>query len=279
MLQLQKIIINSFIEELKRAFQKNYGNTEADALEFLAWAGDLALENIANCDALYHNVEHTIMVVAAGQQVLRGKHMLDKDVGVRDWLQVIMALLYHDIGYVRGICQADNEHRYASGVDGQIVEIPPGGTDAALAPYHVDRGKLFIRERFSGGIPLELDLDAITSYIEMTRFPVPDEGFYKNTTNYAGLVRASDLIGQLADPDYLRKIPALFYEFEETGANKKTGYKNPENMRRSYADFYWNAIDPYIQEALRYLRITAEGKEWVASLYAHVFAVEHGQRG
>ena len=278
MLQLQKIIINSFIEELKRAFQQNYGNTESDALEFLVWAGDLALENIANCDALYHNVEHTIMVVAAGQQVLRGKHMLDNDVSVRDWLQVMLALLYHDIGYVRGICQADNQRRYASGVDGLLVDIPLGGTDAALAPYHVDRSKLFIRERFCGNIPLELDVNVIASYIEMTRFPIPNESFYKNTTGYAGLVRASDLIGQLADPNYLRKIPALFYEFEETGANEKTGYKNPENMRNSYADFYWNAIDPYIQEALRYLRVTAEGKEWIASLYSHVFAVEHGQR-
>lgn len=37
--------------------------------------------------------------------------------------------------------------------------------------------------------------------------------------NYPGLVQAADLIGQLSDPRYLKKISALFYEFQETGFN------------------------------------------------------------
>ena len=46
-----------------------------------------------------------------------------------------------------------------------------------------------------------------------------------------GLVRAADLIGQLADVNYLRKIPPLFAEFNEIGTNKKLGYRNPANQR------------------------------------------------
>jgi hypothetical protein len=79
------------------------------------------------------------------------------------------------------------------------------------------------------------------------------------------------------DGHYLRKIPALFYEFEEIGANSEFGYKNPGDMRKSYAKFYWNTVNPYIQDALRYLRVTQEGKQWIAKLHSHVFEVEHSE--
>ena len=34
-------------------------------------------------------------------------------------------------------------------------------------------------------------------------------------------------------------------------------------------------VTPYIDDALGYLRMTQEGKLWVANLYAHIFAEEH----
>jgi hypothetical protein len=83
------------------------------------------------------------------------------------------------------------------------------------------------------------------------------------------------LIGQLADPHHMQKFPALFYEFEETGMNRKLGYQNPDDLRDAYPAFYWSAVNPYIQDGLRHLRVTQEGKQWIANLHSHVFAVEH----
>ena len=40
---------------------------------------------------------------------------------------------------------------YATGVGGATLTLPRGSTDAALTPYHVDRGKLFVHERFAVG--------------------------------------------------------------------------------------------------------------------------------
>ena len=97
----------------------------------------------------------------------------------------------------------------------------------------------------------------------------------KDTTGLGGLVRAADFIGQLGDPDYLRKIPALFYEFQELGINEKLGYKSPNDMRTSYASFYWDSVSPYIQDALQYLRLTEDGKQWIANMHSHVFDAEH----
>jgi hypothetical protein len=109
----------------------------------------------------------------------------------------------------------------------------------------------------------------------MTRFPPPDDQAYSDTKELPGLLRAADFIGQLGDPNYLRKIPALFYEFEELGLNENFGYKNPGDMRRRYARFYWDVIDDYIRDALYYLRRTQQGQIWVFNLYSHVFEIEH----
>jgi hypothetical protein len=83
----------------------------------------------------------------------------------------------------------------------------------------VARSKLFVRERFSNAI-IDLDIPQIERNIEHRRFPVPEDESHQSAADYPGLVRAADLIGQLADINYLRKQPALFNEFRETGASE-----------------------------------------------------------
>jgi hypothetical protein len=157
-----------------------------------------------------------------------------------------------------------------------MVHLPPGASDASLTAYHVDRARLFIDERF-GGHKL-IDAELIKRNIELTRFPVPKEGDHRDTVGFPGLVRASDLIGQLSDPRYLKKISALYYEFEETGVNKSLGYRHPGDLRRNYSKFYWNGVFPYIQDALRYLELTQQGKQIIANLYSNVFVIEHEEQ-
>jgi len=280
MLNLQKRTIDLSVEELRRAYERIYSNMEQQLGNIIVWSGRLALENIANSDALYHNVEHTVMVTLAGQAIIEGKHLLEGGVTPRDWVHCMIALLCHDIGYVRGICKDDKDGMVATGIGNETVEVPPGASDAMLSPYHVDRSKLFVRERFGKGMLMgmvaEIDAEVIASYIEITRFPMPDDDWYKDTKGYHGLVRAADFIGQLGDPNRPRKSPALFFEFEEMGKNEELGYKRPGDLHDSYAKFYWDVVSPYIQEALRYLRVTQDGKQWIANLYANVFGAEHG---
>ncbi len=279
MLNFQKLTIEHFVKELRKAYHRNYSDLEPRFGNLIAWSGRLALENIANSDALYHDLYHTVMVTLAGQAILEGKHLCEGGITPRDWLHSMIALLCHDIGYVKGVCRNDTALRFATGVGEETVEIPEGGTDVALTPYHVDRGQLFVRERFGGklidGLERVIDAEIIASHIEMTRFPVPDDERHRDTKGYGGLVRAADFIGQLGDPDYLRKTPSLYYEFAEIGVNEQLGYKRPGDLRKNYAGFYWNVVSPLIQDALRYLRLTQDGKQWISTLYAHVFTSEH----
>ncbi len=270
-----ELIIDSFVKSLQAGYHRNYGGLKTSYAEIIGWVGNMALENIANSDALYHNIEHTIFVTLVGQEILRGKHIREGGVSCKDWLHCIISLLCHDIGYVKGVCQQDapSQGLYAAGLEGMMVSLPPGATDASLTAYHVDRGKLFVEERF--GRHKLIDAETIKQNIELTRFPVPADEDHQDTVNYPGLIRAADLIGQLSDPRYLQKISALFYEFEETGMNKSLGYATPGDLRKNYPKFYWNVVYPYIQPGLRYLELTQEGKQILANLYANIFVVEH----
>jgi hypothetical protein len=277
MFNTTELQISAFVELLSERCRQTYGALREDYPNIVSWAGRMALEVISQTDALYHNVEHTILVTLVGQEMLRGKHLKEGGVSPDDWLHTMLALICHDIGYVRGVCRQDTATEVATGIEGRTVALPPGSTDAALMPYHVDRGKLFVEERF-GSAALSrhlIDVARIKRNIEQTRFPVPADEDPKESTGYPGLVRAADLVGQLCDPGYLRKIPALFYEFHETGINKQLGYETPADLRRNYPQFYWKGVYPFIQEGLRCLSHTQEGKQMKANLYANVFVVEH----
>ena len=241
----------------------------------MGFVARLALENIATSDAAYHDVNHTIMVTLVGQEILRGRHISVGGVTPREWLHFIVSLLCHDIGYVRGVCRGDSDGSYVINAAGDKVSVPEGATDASMTPYHVARSKLFVRERFGKVALTHLDTSEIETNIEHTRFPVPHDEQHNRTDDFPGLLRAADLIGQLADINYLRKTSALFNEFRETGMSDTLKYNSAADLRANYPHFYWQIVQPYIGDALRYLRVTQEGQQWIANLYANVFATEH----
>ena len=278
-----ELLIMSFEEELRKSYKRMYSNLETEYCDIVVWSGRLALEVISNSDMLYHDVEHTVMVSLAGLSIIEGKHIREGGVTPRDWMHYMIALACHDIGYSKGICRSDTDKHFATGTNEEMVELASDSTDASLSPYHVDRSKLFVRERFGGEALMDLtqglDAELICTYIEMTRFPSPDEDFYKDTKGYGGLVRAADFIGQLGDPNQQRKASALYHEFEEVGANEKMGYTSPGDLRDKYASFYWEKVSPYLQDALKYLKMTQHGKQWLASLHSNVFVIEHKKIG
>lgn len=274
MFNATQLVIDAFVDKLRDDYVRMYGILEPEYPNIIAFVARMALENIANSDALYHDVYHTIGVAEVGQEILRGKHLIEGGVTPRDWLHFTISLMCHDIGYVRGVCRQDQEGQYVIDTEGNTVSLKEGATDASLTPYHVTRGQIFVRERF-GHVPI-LDAEQIARNIENTRFPVPDDNDYQATDDLPGLLRAADLIGQMADLNYIRKGAALFYEFEENGTNAHLGYDNPAKLRDSYPQFFWHMVTPYISDALRYLQVTQQGKLWIANLFAHVFSEEHG---
>jgi hypothetical protein len=189
------VVIDAFVNELRNGYTSTYTHLEPDYPGIIDYVGHMALELIANSDAPYHDLGHTICVTLLGQEVLKGRHLRQGGVSPRDWLHFIISLLCHDIGYVRGICRNDKDGHYVTGKGAETVELPEGATDASLTPYHIDRGMLFVRERFAKN--RHIDVEMLCANIEYTRFPVPAENEAKAATDYPELLRASDLMGQL----------------------------------------------------------------------------------
>jgi hypothetical protein len=260
--------LGSFLTlETKGLFASSY----ARLTELLPFAAKLTLECIGNSDALYHNIEHSMLVTIAGHDILMGRALL-RPTTASDYANFILACLTHDIGYVRGIVQGDEGESYVADVTGRTVRLPRGSSDAALAPYHVDRSKLFVLERLDA--VEELDATRIVRAIEYTRFPYASSSADDLIDEEGLLLRAADLIGQLGDPHYMKKSNALFYEFEEIGLNRTLGYKTPADIVYKYPQFYWNNVAPQIQTAIRYLNVTSSGRQWIANLYSNLFRAE-----
>jgi hypothetical protein len=275
MLNPTGLLADALGRNLAETYRRIYGDQEPRMAHALDEAGRLVIERIASSDALYHNCEHTALVTLCVQDILRGRR-LERTITPSDWGHTILAALNHDIGYVRGICAGDTAEHFVIDAGGKTVAPPRGASDAFLTPYHVERGKIKVRERFAP-VPF-IDEERIASAIELTRFPVPDDEDHAATDTEAGLVRAGDLIGQLGDPLYPRKLNALYHEFVETGVHEKLGYSSPADMAERYPQFYWSKVERYIGDALRYLEMTMEGKQWTATLYSHIFAIEHNRR-
>ena len=269
MITLPELAADALEEFLGSYMRRRFGSSQTLLAEIVPSAARIALECIGNSDALYHNVEHTLLVTLAGHDILRGR-ALHKRMTAVDYAHVIIACLTHDIGYVRGLFEDDDADGFVIDSAGGKVTLPRGSSDAGLMPYHVDRSKLYVMKRVEG--VASLDKQRIADAIEGTRFPPGDSS--KGEGVEASLLRAADFIGQLGDPNYIKKANALYYEFEETGMNRQLGYESPADIVERYPQFYWNSVAPQIQTAIRYLNMTSSGRQWIGNLYGNVFRAE-----
>ena len=266
------VLASAFAEHLSDGYHLVYGKRDPDYGATIRAMAQLAVERISSSDALYHDVQHTMMVTLVGQTILRGKIMVE-EVTPEDWLHFTVATLCHDLGYLRGACPGDGDGRYVVDAAGNTVEAPRGASDAFLAPWHIERGKIFVRHRCR--MIRDLDPERIARAIELTRFPVPEGDDYADTASEPALVRAADLIGQLGDPNHARKLNALYHEFAEIGIATQLGYRSPADLAEQYPRFFWSKVEPYLTTALAHLERTVSGKAWIAYLYARVFVEEH----
>src|SRR5258708_27950194 len=146
MITIPELVSQALGSFLTAEMKVRFGSEHIGLSETLPFAAKIALECIGNSDALYHNIEHSMLVTLAGHDILTGR-ALQRTTTAGDYANFIVACLAHDIGYVRGIVHGDEDRAYVADLTGRKIELPVGSSDAALAPYHVDRSKLFVIER------------------------------------------------------------------------------------------------------------------------------------
>ena len=267
------VLAGAFAQHLVDDFHLVYGRREPDHGATIRAMAQLAVERISSSDALYHDVQHTMMVTLVGQTILRGRIMVE-EVTPEDWLHFTVATLCHDLGYLRGACPGDRDGRYVIDGEGNTVEAPRGASDAFLAPYHVERGKIFVRHRCK--MIKHLDAERIARAIELTRFPIPEGDDYAETDSEPALVRAADLIGQLGDPNHAAQAQRALLGVRRDRHGGPARLPVAGRPRRAVpASSSGPRSSPTSTTALEHLERTVAGKQWIAQLYAHVFVEEH----
>jgi len=99
MLNPISLIADSLGDHISSLYLQYFAHRKPEYATYMGGAARLMLERIGNSNALYHNVEHTMMVTLVGQQIIRGR-LLAGAVSPEDWLHYTCALLVHDIGMV-----------------------------------------------------------------------------------------------------------------------------------------------------------------------------------
>ena len=262
---------DGFIAQIQTAFIGQYGTGYPAHVQVLTDSARLAINKITTATTTYHDLEHTMMVVSAGLDVMAGRIALDGPISADVWVNVAVALLLHDIGYVGHLFADDHDGQFVADRNGRLAQATRPGTDALLTPFHVDRGQRFARLQFADHAII--DRDFLGACIENTRFPAADPN-RAVTLDWPDLVRGADLVGQLGDPRYLAKIPRLFAEFQEVCPGKNAGYKSAQDMIDRYPNFFWNDAFPLLDTTLACLKATPDGQAWIHSLYTQVWEIE-----
>jgi len=168
----------------------------------------------------YHNLHHTLDVFLCAMRLIHGMRLSGVALSNREIALVMMATLFHDVGYA------------------QLRDGKERGTGAQYTPTHVARGLEFMRSYAAQrGIPADF-VEELVPVISCSdpRLPISTISFPNDRILLAGqILGTADLVGQMADRNYLEKLSYLFQEFEEAHMGD---FKSVHDMMRKTEGFY-----------------------------------------
>src|ERR1700680_5028718 len=108
MMTLPELAADALEEFLRSYMRRRFGSSQTHLVDLVPACARVALECIGNSDAVYHNVEHTMLVTLVGYDIMKGRSLL-ASTSASDYAHLIAACLFHDIGFVGGILTGDGE--------------------------------------------------------------------------------------------------------------------------------------------------------------------------
>lgn len=170
------------------------------------------------CNTQYHNFNHIMDVYLATVRLLDGYNYINKSLSVNIATNLMIASLLHDAGYI----QEDWDNT---------------GTGAKYTERHVERSKNFVDKEYERfGLSKE-DIKAIKNMISLTDLSTKHKNeFSSNEERVASyILGTADIIGQMADREYLERLLFLYYEFKEAGIEE---YTTEFDILKKTIDFY-----------------------------------------
>lgn len=219
-----------------RAFKVNEMGKAGDAWTSLesAFAGHhLEFEAI---DAPYHDLDHTLRATTCYAELVF-KNLQTQDYGPLT-LEIaelgFIAILFHDTGYLKN--------------KGDL-----NGTGAKHAFQHVERSQAFANQWMLQNSFDQEARSAVKSMIQNTDFSKNTAPVLFTTSVHelvGCMVGTADLLGQMASPDYITKLPLLHQEMIEALEQGQTAGipieipKSPQDLLRSTPSFFNEYVIP-----------------------------------
>ena len=167
----------------------------------------------------YHDLEHTCAVTLATARLMHGIHVQNQTFSSRVIQLGLIGALFHDTGLIQTMEEND-------------------GTGAQYTIGHEDRS-IALMERYLSDKDFSAEDILDCSHIIMCTqlsLPLNEISFRSEETKTMGKVLGSaDLIAQMADRNYLKKLPLLFLEFKEAGM---AGFETPLELFENTEEFY-----------------------------------------
>jgi len=187
------------------------------AFDLLNRAFDGDLPGYQKLKTLYHNRIHTNEVVLCTARMLHGLHLAGQGLDGDHIDAALIGALMHDVGYL----MSDEE---------------ASGTGAQFTASHVMRGVEFTRRHLLD-LPPAL-IEATTKVILLTdhrKHPgwVTFDNLQLQRAAYA--TATADLIGQMANREYLERVLLLYFEFEEA---QMGGFADVHDLLEKTTAFY-----------------------------------------
>ena len=178
-------------------------------------------EGYKACNTQYHDFRHTVHVYLAIARILDGYNLKQQGSELSQAFaqKLLTSALLHDIGYLQE--EGDTE-----------------GTGALYTANHVVRGIEFLTKHHDVlGIGTD-DATCISQFILSTDLNTEfeDIAFQSQLELICGAITGTaDLLGQMADREYLERLLFLYREFREAGI---PGYTTEYDIIRKTKDFY-----------------------------------------
>jgi hypothetical protein len=189
----------------------------ADTFGLLDRAFDGRLPGYQKLKTLYHNRTHTNEVVLCAARMLHGLHLAGQGLDADHIDAALIGALLHDVGYL----MSDEE---------------ASGTGAQFTSSHVLRGVDFARRHLSA-LPPDV-LEITTKVILLTdhrKHPAWVKFDNPQQQRAAYATATADLIGQMANREYIERLLFLYFEFEEA---QMGGFGNIHELLEGTSGFY-----------------------------------------
>ena len=210
--------VEAQVNEIVRSFAPGHDLTrisEAFALLDRAFGG--RLEGYEHLKTLYHNRTHTNEVVLCTARMLHGLHLAGQGIDGDHVDAAVIGALMHDVGYLMRNEEAE-------------------GTGAQFTADHVMRGVAFAQRHLADLPPPVLDATAkVIMLTDHRKHPdwVKFDSIQQQRAAYA--TATADLIGQMANREYLERVILLYFEFEEA---RLGGFADIHDLLEKTTAFY-----------------------------------------